>query len=66
MLVAMPLSTPNLNLWVAERKPPPPWAFIRPPVVATTHARGPLEAPLDVNVYGSYGASGALSLGKGR
>ena len=27
---------------------PPPWAFIRPPTVATLpRAQGPLEAPLD-------------------
>ena len=66
MLVAMPLLMLSLDLWAAERKPLPPWAFVRPSVVATARTWGSLETPLDVNVYSSREASGALCLSRGR
>ena len=36
--------------------------FDHPPWQQLARARGPLEAPLDVNVYSSHRVSGALSL----
>ena len=34
------LSTLGLDPWRRKRKPPPSWAFVQPPVMTTTRARG--------------------------
>ena len=34
------LSMPGLDPWRRKRKPPPSWAFVQPPVMATTRVHG--------------------------
>ena len=44
------LSMPGLDPWRRKRKPPPSWAFVQPPVMATTRVRGARWRPLSMCV----------------
>ena len=44
------LSTLGLDPWRRKRKPPPSWAFVQPPVMTTTRARGARWRPLSMCV----------------
>ena len=60
------LTMPNLDLWAVEKTTAAVGLRSTTCRGDSSCTRGPLEALLDVNVYGLRGASGALSLGRGR
>ena len=57
---------PNLDLWAVEKTIVAVGLHSTTCLGDSSCTRGPLEALLDVNVYGLRGDSGALSLDRGR